>query len=269
MRQVSKLKMKLNSQDQRIINAREAITSVHKELVKKKCQSNRTLYKQKKIEMFQIYKVINDEELVKKVIVIEQADLGMRYLESWNLNSEISGRKVTQSSQLNGNNAEDRVVLWYEHFRKLLGNSPEMTDENKEIHPVFENLHIKYDIFTLYEYNRAKISITCGKSAGEDGIMPEVLKYVPIDEIVLDIINKSYINSEQPYLWNISNILPVPKSGNLTKADNYRGISLTSIMAKTYNRMILNRIRPVLEPLLRHNKMDSYRREQQSARYYQ
>ena len=48
MMQVPKLKMKLN-QDPRIINAREAITSAHKEFVKKKCQSNRTLYKQKKI----------------------------------------------------------------------------------------------------------------------------------------------------------------------------------------------------------------------------
>ena len=74
--------------------------------------------------------------------------------------------------------------------------------------------------------------------------MLEVLKYVPIDKSVLDIINKLYINIEQPELWNISNIIPVPKSGDLTKADNYRGISLTSIMAKTYNRMILNRIRP-------------------------
>ena len=255
MRQVPKLKMKLNSQDPRIINAREAITSAHKELVKKKCQSNRTIYKQKKIEMFQMYKVIKDKELEKKVIVIEQADLGMRYLESWNLINEISGRKFTQSSQLNGNNAEDIVVLWYEHFRKLLGNSPVVTDENEEIPPVFENLYIKDDIFTLDEYKRAKRLIKCGKSAWEDGIMPEVLKYVPIDEIVLDIINKSYIYiySEQPDLWNISNIVPVPKSGYLTKADNYRGISFTSIMAKTYNRMIINRIRPVLDPLLRHN----------------
>ena len=89
----------------------------------------------------------------------------MRYIESWNLINE------TQSSQLNGYNAEDRVILWYEHFRKLLGNSPELTDENEEIPPVFENLHIKDDIFTLDEYKKAKISIKCGKSAGEDGIM--------------------------------------------------------------------------------------------------
>ena len=129
-----------------------------------------------------------------------------------------------------------------------------MTDENEEIPLVFENLYIKYDIFTLDEYKRAKLSIKCGKSAGEDGIIPEVLKYVPIDEIVIDIINKSYINSEQLDLKNISNIVSVPKSGDLTKAHNYRGVSLISIMAKTYNRMILNRIRPVLDPLLRHNQ---------------
>ena len=98
-------------------------------------------------------------------------------------------------------------------------------------------------------------------------IMPDVLKYVPIDEIVLGIINKSYINSEHHDLWNIFNIVPLPKSGDLTKADNYRGISLTSIMAKTYNRMILNRIRPVLDLLLRPNQNGSDRREQQSARY--
>ena len=97
--------------------------------------------------------------------------------------------------------------------------------------------------------------------------MTEVIKYVPIDKIVLNIINKSYINSEQPDLWNISNIVPIPTSGDLTKTDNYRGISLTSTMAKTYNRMIINLIRPVLDPLLRPNQMDSDGREQQSARY--
>ena len=98
------------------------------------------------------------------------------------------------------------------------------------------------------------MSIKCGKNTEEDGIMPEILKYVQINDIMLDIINKSFENCEQPDLWNISNIIPIPKSGNLTITDNYRGISLTSIMAKTYNRMLLNRIRPLLNPLLRNNQ---------------
>ena len=104
------------------------------------------------------------------------------------------------------------------------------------------------------------MSIKCGKSAGEYGIMPEVLQYVQINDIMLDIINKSFENCEQPDLWNISNIIPIPKSGNLTITENYRGISLTSIMAKTYNRMLLNRIRPILDPLLRNNQ-NGFRQE--------
>ena len=51
----------------------------------------------------------------------------------------------------------------------------------------------------------------------------------------------------------LSNIVPVPKSEDLTKTDNYRGISITSVMANTYNCMVLKRIRPVLDPLLRPN----------------
>ena len=45
--------------------------------------------------------------------------------------------------------------------------------------------------------------------------------------------------------------LPVPKRGNFTICTNYRGISLTQIAAKVYNRMILNKIRPVIDSLLR------------------
>ena len=50
------------------------------------------------------------------------------------------------------------------------------------------------------------------------------------------------------------NIIPIPKTGDLSKGNNYRGISLSSLVAKTYNRMILNRIRPAIEPHIRINQ---------------
>ena len=50
------------------------------------------------------------------------------------------------------------------------------------------------------------------------------------------------------------NIIPVPKSGDLSKTDNYRGISLICIIAKIYNRMILNHIRSVIDLRLRVNQ---------------
>ena len=55
-------------------------------------------------------------------------------------------------------------------------------------------------------------------------------------------------------LWSKSIINPVPKKGDPSEPQNYRGIALIPTAAKIYNRVLLNRIRPHLEPLLRTNK---------------
>ena len=90
-----------------------------------------------------------------------------------------------------------------EHFLNLLGSTPKITDKNEKISAVFEKLNINYVKFISEEYEKAKRSITRRKIPGEDGLMQEVIKYVPIDYIVLDIINKSYTRCEHPNLWNI------------------------------------------------------------------
>ena len=62
------------------------------------------------------------------------------------------------------------------------------------------------------------------------------------------------MQSDKPPQWSFMNIIPVPKSGDLSVTDNYRGISLTCIMAKMFNRLLLNRIREVLDLKLRKNQ---------------
>ena len=59
---------------------------------------------------------------------------------------------------------------------------------------------------------------------------------------------------DKPPQWSFMNIIPVPKSGNLSVTNNYRGISITCIMAKIFNRLMLNRIREVLDLKLRKNQ---------------
>ena len=51
--------------------------------------------------------------------------------------------------------------------------------------------------------------------------------------------------------------VPIPKSNNLSQVSNYRGISLSQ-MLKVVNRMILNRIQPILYPMLR-TKQNGFR----------
>ena len=47
---------------------------------------------------------------------------------------------------------------------------------------------------------------------------------------------------------------PISKKGNLSIAKHHRGITLTSIAAKIYNSMLLNRITPAIYNVLRKNQ---------------
>jgi len=127
-------------------------------------------------------------------------------------------------------------------------------DLDEEIPNVFEDLNINDDPFTMEEYRRVKSALKLGKAASPDDIPPKVFKTCDFDEICLEFCNEAPIKDEKPELWSFMNIIPVPKSGDLSKTDNYRGISLICIIAKIYNRMILNLIRSKIDPRLRNNQ---------------
>ena len=96
------------------------------------------------------------------------------------------------------------MATWFNHFRSLLGSTADGAEE--EIPPVLRNLDIDDGPFTVTELARAKGTVRAGKSAGPDGIPPEVLKNCDLDDIMLE---------------SLSNIIPVPKSGDLSKEDHH------------------------------------------------
>lgn len=61
-----------------------------------------------------------------------------------------------------------------------------------------------------------------------------------------------YKERHAPSQWTSSLIVPLPKKGQLMS--NYRGISLMSIAAKVFNRVLLNRIRKPVDKILRKNQ---------------
>ena len=63
-----------------------------------------------------------------------------------------------------------------------------------------------------------------------------------------------YSNLTPPDQWITSVIVPLPKKGDLSLMTNYRGISLLSIAAKVYNKILLNRIRDEVDLILRKNQ---------------
>ena len=105
----------------------------------------------------------------------------------------------------------------------------------------------------MNEYLTVKKEITEGKAPGPDGIPPEVLKRCNIDNIMLKLANKVMLG-EKPDQLSESNLITIPKSGDLSNTNNYRGIALSSIAAKVTNKLILNRIRDPIDKHLRPNQ---------------
>ena len=88
------------------------------------------------------------------------------------------------------------------------------------------------------------------KAPGLDGVPPEVWKTKAFNDI---LCNEVY-NGNHIEVWNEGCVVPFPKKGDLGITGNYRGITLTSIVDKIYNTMILNTKHPALETIFRKNQ---------------
>ena len=91
------------------------------------------------------------------------------------------------------------------------------------------------------------------KADGLDGIPPEVWKTGKFNDLLLYYCNEVY-KGNVIQSWTEGCILAFLKKGDLSKTSNYRGITLTSIAAKIYNALLLNRIQPEMEKILRRNQ---------------
>ena len=92
------------------------------------------------------------------------------------------------------------------------------------------------------------------KSSGLDNIPTLIWKDHHFHHSLLHICNQTFTKHIPPSPWLTSGIVPIPKKGDLTDPSNYRGISLIPIATKIYNKLILNRLVPVIDPLLRKNQ---------------
>ena len=138
------------------------------------------------------------------------------------------------------------------HFQNLLGKSPIVSDST--IEKVIEHeLEIKTYPFNELELDLVLKKLKNKKTAGLDGIPVEVWKTGKFNDLLLYYCNEVY-NGNVIQSWTEGCILPFPKKRDLGKTSNYRGVTLTFIGAKIYNALLLNRIQPEVEKILRRNQ---------------
>ena len=181
---------------------------------------------------------------------------------AWQTINEVSRRKSTAKAKLEAASQQERVKLWEQHFKNLLGNLPKITDE-PITRIISKQLDIKLGPFTKEELNSVLKKIKNSKAAGLDEIPPEVWKTRQFDDILLRQCNAVY-SQNRIERWMKGCILPFPKKGDLGLAKNYRWITLTSIAAKIYNALLRNRIEPKIDNILRKN-LNGFRRNRSTT----
>ena len=181
---------------------------------------------------------------------------------AWQTINDVSRRKSTAKAKLKAASQQERVKLWEQHFKNLLGSPPKITGE-PITRIISKQLHIKLGPFTKEELDSVLKKIKNRKAAGLDEILPEVWKTRQFDDILLWQCNAVYSHNRIER-WMKGCILPFPKKGDLGLAKNYRGITLSSIAAKIYNALLRNRIEPKIDNILRKNQ-NGFRRNRSTT----
>ena len=146
---------------------------------------------------------------------------------------------------------DKQLSRWAEHFGELL-NRPRPHNQ-PDIQPAEEDLLINCDKPTRGEIKHAIGHIQNGKAAGPDGIPPEALKgdVTTSVEMLYSLFEEIWEKEEIPAEWKEGYLIKIPKKGDLSRCDNFRGITLLSVPGKVLNRIILERMKDEVDKTLR------------------
>ena len=149
---------------------------------------------------------------------------------------------------------EGQLDRWREHFDSLLNRPP--PENPPEILPARRDLAIETDPSDRDEIATAVRQMKSGKAGGPDHIPPEALKTdVGVTVDILHPLFEQIWNEEKfPEDWKEGHLIKLPKKGDLTNCNNYRGITLLVIVGKVFNRIILNRMKFAVDEKLRDNQ---------------
>ena len=98
------------------------------------------------------------------------------------------------------------------------------------------------------EMRRAVKKMKNGKAVGVCGIQVEMVKaggYTMV-QWLKEILNVVWRSRKTPQEWRESIIIPIYKKGGRTECGNYRGISLLSVVGKSYARIVSDTLKALM-----------------------
>ena len=126
------------------------------------------------------------------------------------------------------------------------------TKENLEELPPTENPKhppFKFSEITEDEILKKLKQLKPNKSPGPDSLYPKVLKEIhsEIAKPLTILFNLSISSQQVPASWKDANVIPIFKKGAKNKANNYRPVSLTSVLCKLLESCVKDQLMIYIE----------------------
>ena len=106
---------------------------------------------------------------------------------------------------------------------------------------------------TKAEIRSAITSMKAGKASGIDCLTVELLKadITTTVDVLHDLFREIWISEIVSADWRKGHIVKIAKKGDLTKCENWRGITLMSVAAKVMGKVLIRRISGGVDAKLR------------------
>ncbi|KAI8427072.1 hypothetical protein MSG28_014711 [Choristoneura fumiferana] len=146
---------------------------------------------------------------------------------------------------------DEQLKRWTEHFSNLLTQCQTHQITASDIPGPTLNLPTTPP--TYEEVVAAIKQLKAGKAPGVDNINVELLKADPARsaEILYPLLQRVWETERVPCEWKQGLLVKVPKKGDLSVCDNWRGITLLPTAAKVLAKILLNRMSPEIAGTLR------------------
>ena len=201
----------------------------------------------------------NIEEFNTKNInqIIKQG--GTQSKNFWKTRKQITTPKTTKYNLITEENEEitkpevamNYIADYYENLYQARESTPEYTQQTEKINNIIKTIENnmnnkpKPEEFTINELNQVIQKLKRNKSPGPDKIPNEL--FIEANQqtrlIYLEMFNQTLREEKIPKQWQHGSIITIYKGkGTKGKCSNQRGITLSSNIGKTMERLINNRL---------------------------
>ena len=175
---------------------------------------------------------------------------------AWKAINRLTGRKFKPFNCLSAASIADRKRQLTNHYSAILNS--QHNQQQQQYRFLYSqqwqrrNSNQESAPFTTTEIRAALRTSRNDISPCLDDFPNRVLKIPELEREVTDMLNRHSkalnIENQIPDDWRKSVIVSMPKKGNSTALDNQRGIANTCSSAKLLNKVLLSRLKPIIDP---------------------